>query len=214
MKTRRTWRGSAPRPSDSRAARVRGALAAGAGALRGRNGWALGAVAVLVLGVVAAVLIAGRGGESGPPDPRARQYKEFDACLLTDEKGIAEGAPGAPVWAGMQRASLETRARVTYVPVVGEQSVKNAGPFLNGLLQRDCELVLAAGRAPVAAVTAAAGDHPDLRFVVVPPAGSTGSTDPAAKGGTAKNVTAVAPGAGVPDEVAERLRRAVKAAGL
>jgi hypothetical protein len=65
------------------------------------------------------------------PAPRARQYLEFTACLLTDDHGIT-GPEAAPVWAGMQEASLATRAKVQFASVVGRQSVENAVPFLTG----------------------------------------------------------------------------------
>ncbi len=44
-----------------------------------------------------------------PPilDTRARHYKDVDACLLTDKKGITAGT-AADVWQGMQDASLKT----------------------------------------------------------------------------------------------------------
>src|SRR5688572_8099415 len=43
--------------------------------------------------------------------PRERRYLDYTACLLTGEKGIADPA-AAPVWAGMQEASLATHAKV------------------------------------------------------------------------------------------------------
>lgn len=144
MKTRRTWRNQANHPESGNGALLGRVLAGVARALRGRAGWAAGASAVLVLGLVGVWLFVG-SGQDGPPDPRARQYKEFDACLLTDEKGIVAGAAAAPVWEGMQKASLETRARVTYVPVIGEPSAANARPFFNSLMQRKCDVVLAVG---------------------------------------------------------------------
>ncbi|MEU9144911.1 BMP family ABC transporter substrate-binding protein [Streptomyces sp. NPDC048349] len=176
-------------------------LARVAGALRGRAGWAAGSAAVLVLGLVGVWLFVG-GGQDGPPDPRARQYKEFDACLLTDEKGIVSGSAAAPVWEGMQKASLETRARVTYVPVVGEPSAANARPFFNSLMQRKCDVVLAVGAAQVEATEAGAKEHPKARFVVVDGAGSAG------------NVTVVKSGDGLAETVADAIRRAVKDAGV
>lgn len=203
MKTRRTWRKRADHPESGGGTlrvRVPAALAAVSGVLRGRRGWTLGGAAVLALALVGVWVFAG-GGQDGPPDPRARQYKEFDACLLTDEKGIVTGAPAAPVWEGMQAASLETRARVTYVPVVGEPSAADARPFFNSLMQRKCDVVLAVGASQVEVTQAGAKDHPKARFVVVDGSGAAG------------NITVVKSGDGLKDAVAEAVRQAVKASG-
>jgi hypothetical protein len=91
--------------------------------------------------------------------PRARQYLDFTACLLTDADGVT-GAQAAPVWAGMQDASQATHAKVQYLSVSGPQTVENAMPFLNSLAQGHCDLVVAVGDAPVAAVRAGAGKFP------------------------------------------------------
>ncbi|TWG03624.1 hypothetical protein FHX80_112058 [Streptomyces brevispora] len=182
---------------------MRRLLDGSAGLLRGRRGAWAGAGAVLVVCAVVSAWLFGGGDEAAsPPDARARQYRDFDACLLTGEDGIAAGTPAA-VWQGMQRASGDKRIRVTHVPVMGEQSAVNALPHLNGLIQRDCEVVLATGPAQTETVRKAASGHPRVRFVVVGPA--TGGRD-----GGAGNLTVVAPGDGLADEVAEAVRRAVK----
>ncbi|MDO0914299.1 BMP family ABC transporter substrate-binding protein [Streptomyces sp. DT2A-34] len=210
MKLRRTWRGNkrdskkGPAGKPARKAAVARVMAATAGALRGRRGWAAGGAAVVVvLGVLGAWFLT--GGQDGPPDPRARQYTEVDACLLTGEKGIAPGTPAASVWEGMRKASLETRARVNYVPVTGPQSVDNVRPFFNSLIQRQCEVVLAVGTSQVQVTRAAAGKNPDVRFVVVD--GTSGT-----KAVHAGNVTVAKPGGSVKETVAESIRQAVRMA--
>ncbi|GGU13874.1 MULTISPECIES: BMP family ABC transporter substrate-binding protein [Streptomyces] len=197
MKTRRTWRNTAKQADSSATSRVPRVLASAAGALRGRAGWTVASAAVLALGLLAVWIFVG-GKQDGPPDPRARQYKDFDACLLTDEKGIVTGAPAAPVWEGMQQASGETQVRVTFVPVMGEQSVANVQPFFNGLMQRQCDVVLASGAPQVKVTEEGAKKHPKVRFVVVD--GSSG----------AGNVTLVTSGEGLKKAVADAVRRAVK----
>ncbi|MFJ6436665.1 BMP family ABC transporter substrate-binding protein [Streptomyces sp. NPDC091416] len=201
MRTRRTWRGRTPAPRQ-RMPRVRLLLDRTAALLRGRRGaWVGGGALLVVCALVAVWLFGGDDDAAAPPDARARQYQDFDACLLTDEDGIKAGTPAAAVWQGMEAASGDTRARVTHVPVMGEQTAANALPHLNGLVQRDCEVVLATGAAQTETVRKAAGDHPGVRFVVV------GS---AAGDVAAGNLTVVAPGAGLADEVADAVRRAVK----
>lgn len=201
MKTRRAWRNSLKRrPVPRRRGRIATASAAAVAALRGRRARvAVGAVA-LVLALSVLWLFNGEE-EPGLPDPRARQYSQFDACLLTGEKGVTAGTPAAPVWKGMQRASLDTRARVTYVPVTGEQSAANAELFLNSLVQRRCEMIVAVGAAQVEAVESGAGRHPKIRFAVV------------GEGEGAANVTVVKPGSGAGEGVAEAVRDAVDSAG-
>ncbi|MFF1509142.1 BMP family ABC transporter substrate-binding protein [Streptomyces sp. NPDC058326] len=201
MKTRRAWRETERQAAKKEAAesgvRVSGVLAGTAAALRGRIGWALGAVLILVLGLLGARLFAASEERSTPPDTRARAYEDRDACLLTDERGIVTGSPAAPVWEGMQAASADGRIRVTFVPVMGEQSVANARPFLNGLVQRNCEIVVASGAPQVAAAEAAVEKNPKIRFVTV-----------AREGGAAHdNLVRVAPGASLKDDVTATLKR-------
>jgi hypothetical protein len=159
---------------------------------------------VLVAAIVVGVVLL-RAGDGRPPIPdmRARHYTEVDACLLTDEGGINAGTPSAEVWAGMQDASLRTHARVNYTRVVGEQSVGNARPFLNSLLQGGCEVVLAVGKPEVTAAGEAVAQHPKLHFVLV------GSDAGSGKG----NVTVVPAGKGMRSAVAEAVEKAAGKAG-
>jgi hypothetical protein len=124
--------------------------------------------AVVVLGALVVWLVWPDKREA---PPRARPYLEYTACLLTDAQGVA-GAAAAPVWAGMQDASLATHAKVQYLPVVGEASVGNALPYLATLVQRRCAVVFAVGPAQVAAVAADAAKHPEVRFVVAAGSGA------------------------------------------
>ncbi|OJF09814.1 hypothetical protein BG844_35695 [Couchioplanes caeruleus subsp. caeruleus] len=103
--------------------------------------------------------------DSGP-DPRARVYTEGTACLLTPAAGVAD-AQAAPVWVGMQRASLATLGKVQFLEVDGPQTGENAKTFLATLAAGRCDLVLTAGKAPNAALTAAAAAYPNARFVLV-----------------------------------------------
>ncbi len=126
------------------------------------------------------------------PAPRARQYRDFDACLLTDAQGLS-GSQARQAWAGMQDASLETRIRVSYLPVAGEATADNAAPYLASLIQRRCRVIVAVGDPQVSAVGAAASRYPAVRFVVLGrPATSAG------------NVTAVP--ASTPDAVRSQLK--------
>ncbi|MEU9862728.1 BMP family ABC transporter substrate-binding protein [Streptomyces sp. NPDC047971] len=201
MKTRRTWRNSAKKSDSAATSLLPRLLSAAAGSLRGRTGWTVASVAVLVLGLLGVWLFVG-GKQDGPPDARARQYKDFDACLLTGEKGIVTGAPAAPVWEGMQEASGDTRVRVTFVPVMGEQSEGNARPFFNGLMQRQCDVVLASGAPQVKVTEEGVQKYPKVRFVVVDGSKSAG------------NVTLVPSGPGLKSAVADAVRQAVRSAGL
>ena len=151
--------------------------------------WLAGGVAVLlVAGLVWAVWPA----EERVPQARERQYLDYTACLLTDDKGLT-GADAAPVWAGMQEASLSTRAKVQYLSIAGEQTVANASTFVASQAQGGCDLILAAGQLPVAAVEGSAGTFPKNAFLVV--------------GGTAKgNISTVD---GSPAEVQSGVKRII-----
>jgi hypothetical protein len=170
--------------------------------LRGRT-IALAAGAVVVVGalVVTGVLLFGHDDRPPIPDTRARRYTEVDACLLTGEKGITAGTTAAKVWQGMQDASLRTHARVSYAPVTGEQSVGNARPFLGGLLQRSCDVVLAVGRPEAGAAAESAPRYRKVSFILVGGGGTAGA-----------NVSALPAGDGLRADVAGALERAV--AGL
>jgi basic membrane lipoprotein Med (substrate-binding protein (PBP1-ABC) superfamily) len=148
---------------------------------------------------VTGVLLFSHDDRPSIPDARARAYADVDACLLTGEHGITAGTTAAAVWRGMQDASLKTHARVSYAPVTGEQSTGNARPFLNGLLQRSCDVVLAVGKPEVAAAAQTAPQYRKVRFVLV--------DDGAGKAGA--NVTAVPTGDGLRADIAEAVEHAV-----
>lgn len=117
-------------------------------------------------GILATALVVWTVVTLTTPEPRARQYLDFKACLLTDQQGII-GKEAGPVWAGMQRASLKTHARVQFLPVMGPQNAGNAVPYLNSLVQRKCDLVIAAGEVPASATAQFAPRFPKSRFVIV-----------------------------------------------
>ena len=157
--------------------------------------WAVAAAVVLVAVLTWALW------PSGEPAPRARPYLEYTACLLTDGQGVA-GQPAAQVWAGMQDASLATHAKVQYLPVIGEETVANAAPYLASLVQRQCRVVVAVGSAQVAAVVADAVKYPGVRFAVV---------GGGVSGGNVTSVSAT-PADGVRARVSALVRDAVHAA--
>ena len=97
------------------------------------------------------------------PAPWARQYRDYDVCLLTGERGLAD-AQAAAVWAGAQQVSEQRRVRVMYLAVTGEQTPQRAGQVLASLVARDCEVIVAVGAAPVAADEAR---YPDATIVAV-----------------------------------------------
>ncbi len=120
------------------------------------------AVALACAAVAGILLITNHGS----PAPSARQYLAFNACLLTGSQGLAD-PQAAQAWAGMQEASLATRAKVEYLPAMGPQTAAARLPLVASLVQRHCSLVIAVGPAPVSAVGLDAGRYPDVRFVVV-----------------------------------------------
>ena len=67
---------------------------------------------------VTGVLLVAHSSGSAPP--RARQYLAFNACLLTGSRGLA-GPQAAQAWAGMQDASLATRAKVEYLSAMARR---------------------------------------------------------------------------------------------
>ena len=99
----------------------------------------------------------------------------------------------------MQAASSVTRAKVTYLSVVGSaETVGSVTPFVNSLVQQHCGLVLAVGDVEVEAAQAVAASNEGTHFVLVG-AGSGGS-----------NVAVVAPSDA--DGISARVARVVEAA--
>ncbi|MFH9553749.1 hypothetical protein ACIBAH_13970 [Streptomyces sp. NPDC051445] len=172
-------------------------------ALRGRTlALAAGALVGAAALTVAGVLLFSHDDRPAVPDTRARAYTDVDACLLTGDKGITADSTAATVWQGMQDASRKTHARVSYAPVTGEQSTGNARPFLNGLLQRSCDVVLAVGDPEVTAARATAPQYKKVDFVLV--GGATHAS---------VNVRTVATGDGLRAGVADAVEHAVGARG-
>ncbi|MET9127329.1 hypothetical protein [Streptomyces sp. NPDC004528] len=180
------------------------------------------ALLTVAVAVVAAVAVTGyflSRAETGrrPPDTGARSSEDVDACLLTGEDGISAGTTAAQVWQGMRDASLRTHARVSHVPVTGEQSPAGARRSLDGLLQRSCDLVLAAGGPQVTAAERAAPLHRTVDFVLVDGGGSgpksTGSARNADSGKGSGNITFARPGDGLRAEVAGTVERRIAARG-
>ncbi|MFE2831456.1 hypothetical protein ACFXI6_10430 [Streptomyces mirabilis] len=164
-----------------------------------------GAVIVAVAVAVTGYFLSRTDTKRQVPDTRARPYKDVDACLLTGEDGITAGTTAAEVWQGMQDASLKTHARVSYVPVTGDQSAANARPYLNGLLQRSCDVVVATGKPEVTAATQTAPQYQKVDFVLVADAGADSTS--------AKNITVTRVGDGLRAEVAGVVEREVEARG-
>lgn len=110
-----------------------------------------------------------------PGAERVRQYTNVRACMLTGAGGVADSVAAA-AWAGMQGASSSSRAMVSYLPVAGAGGESAAVPYLASLVQRQCSVIVAVGRAQVAAATAQAGRYHKVHFIVVaagPPGPST-----------------------------------------
>jgi basic membrane lipoprotein Med (substrate-binding protein (PBP1-ABC) superfamily) len=100
------------------------------------------------------------------PKPRVREYLAFKACLLTDAQGVT-GKQAAPVWAGMERASLKTRAKIQYLPAFGPSTTANTQPYLRTLTQQRCNIIVAVGAGPVTAAIAESPKNPRTKFVIV-----------------------------------------------
>ena len=148
--------------------------------MHGQMRWFLAVAAVLAAGCA----IAGCGSGSQPAsDPRARAYTNYRACLLTGGRGVNDPV-AAPAWAGMQRASQATHAKVSYLAVSGPQTKANATTYLGSLVVQQCDVIIAAGAAEQAAVITDAGQFRTVRFAVL-------STSAGPVAGAAANVAVV-----------------------
>jgi len=138
-------------------------LGVGAGWIR-RHRWPLLAgVVALVAAIVAVVVLTGPEPE---PQPRARAYRDYDVCVLTGDRGLADPSAAA-VWAGVQQVSALRDVRVLYVPVAGEQTAARATELLGSLVQQQCDIIVAVGDAPVAAVAVNKTRYPNTTILAV-----------------------------------------------
>ena len=121
---------------------------------------------LLVSGVVAVVAAVLAGWALWPrpaASPQARQYLNASACLLTGPGGVSAGAPAAPTWAAMEKASLATHVMVSYLPATAPTDV---AVLLNTMVQRQCGVIITDDASPVQ-VARAATANPRQRFVLV-----------------------------------------------
>ena len=132
----------------------------------GRSGWLW--LAAAVPAAFAALLIAWAVRPSPAPAPQARQYLDVTACLLTGAGGVTPGAPAAPTWAAMEKASLSTHVMVSYLPATVPTDVP---VLLNTLVQRRCGVIIADGASP-AQMARAASANPHQRFLLVSSSGT------------------------------------------
>jgi hypothetical protein len=102
--------------------------------------------------------------------PRARQYLDVSACLLTGPSGIAAGTPGAQAWHAMRSASLASHVMVSYLPDTGPADVP---AMLNTLVERRCGVIVVTG-AIRTQVAGAATAHPGRRFILVSTSAAAG----------------------------------------
>jgi basic membrane lipoprotein Med (substrate-binding protein (PBP1-ABC) superfamily) len=133
-----------------------------------RRHWRL-ITAILIL-VGAAITVITIAVHSDKPDrqlppTRAREYTNFQACLLTGEQGPTDPLV-QPIWAGLQEASQQTHAKVSYLAVAGPNTVGNTLPYLTTLIQRQCNLILAAGTTQTDAIKQIAQQHPQTQFAI------------------------------------------------
>lgn len=90
----------------------------------------------------------------------------------------------------MEDAALKTRAKVEYLPVMSGPAEAAALPYLASLVGRRCDVVVATGKAEVAAVNAAAARYRSVRFVVIGRAGSRSVTGVQAEAAKLREVVA------------------------
>jgi len=154
------------------------------GVWRTRRVWLLAGGAASLLAVLIWVL-----WPSPQAEPRARQYQDVTACLLTGQAGVTE-AQAAPVWAGMQAASARTHGQVRFLAVTGDQTVDNAKTFAGTLMLGRCAVIVAEPGIADGAVRAVAGQHPEQRFVVVGGAAASAGNVSRVDGSSPSEVTA------------------------
>jgi basic membrane lipoprotein Med (substrate-binding protein (PBP1-ABC) superfamily) len=128
--------------------------------------WGMIAVLGLVLAVVSWFAWTGPQAEA----PRARVFRDYDICLLTDGSGLND-AHASAAWKQLQETSTRTNARVSYLPVTGEQTEARAAQLLATQVQQRCRVIVATGVNQIAAANNSRQSYPGVFFLP--------STDPA-----------------------------------
>jgi hypothetical protein len=125
------------------------------------------AVAAAAAGVaVSAAVIAAWAlwpGSASAAGPRARQYLDASACLLTGAGGVSPGTAGAQAWDAMESASAASHVMVSHLPSAEPADVP---VLLNTLVERECGVIVVTG-ASQNPVTSAARANPGRRFILV-----------------------------------------------
>jgi basic membrane lipoprotein Med (substrate-binding protein (PBP1-ABC) superfamily) len=90
----------------------------------------------------------------------------------------------------MEAASVRTRTKVSYLGVAGDDSIANAVPYVNTLVQRRCGLIIAVGSSEAGAIQQRAAAFPAVRFAVV--GSGSGQNLTAISSGSPETLTAAA----------------------
>jgi hypothetical protein len=138
-----------------------------------KQGWTAAVTAAAAVVVAVAVVVTAWVLWPKPAAvtaPRARQYMDASACLLTGSSGISPGTPGAQAWHAMQSASLASHVMVSYLPGSGPAAVPS---LLNTLVERKCGVIVVTG-AVQDQVTGAARANPGRHFIVVTTSAAAG----------------------------------------
>ena len=121
--------------------------------------------------VSAAVIAAWMLWPTTPAAPRARQYLNASACLLTGASGVSPGTAGAQAWSAMESASLASHVMISHLPSARAADVP---VLLNTLVERECGVIVVTG-ASQNQVTSAARANPGRRFILVTGGTAAGS---------------------------------------
>jgi hypothetical protein len=119
--------------------------------------------AAVAAGVAVAAFVIAWALWPSPAPPRARQYLDVSACLLTGASGITPGSTGAQAWHAMESASLTSHVMVSYLPATGPADVP---VMLNTLVERRCGVIVVTDATRVQ-VAGAAKANPGRPFVLV-----------------------------------------------
>ncbi len=128
--------------------------------------WCYGGIAVLAAIVAVVAWFAWPAPQA---QPRAREFRDYDMCLLTDSAGVSQ-SPASEAWRALQQISETTAVRASYVQVSGEQTPQRAAQFVTTLVQQRCAIIVSAGENQVKAAAVEAPKHPQITFIE---AGST-----------------------------------------
>ncbi len=118
---------------------------------------------LLTTGLLAWLALALLTGSSSPKFVANNISRNYRACLINTQhdENIAQ-----PVWSYLQKATHGSAINLQHI-TVPKSGTATSIPYINGLVQRHCGLIISLGPGLHTAITKAARSNPHQRFITI-----------------------------------------------